>query len=165
MVVGRWNGKTMDLFVADQTQSKYTAPAKVVSAPSRKRASGQSTFYLGFGEDQPWLKGSLDEVMYFSRAITDAHIAELWLADPPAREMEEAAAPVQPAPATPAASSETASTPEPATSAPGPVAVTSKPKAKKKAAAKKKAPAKHRATKKKPKKKHRAKRPTPRRKH
>ena len=64
--------------------SKYVPPVKVATVRNTKRASGESTFYLGYGEDQPWLKGSLDEVMYFSRAVTDAHIAELWLADPPA---------------------------------------------------------------------------------
>lgn len=84
LVVGRWDGHRMDLFVADQTQSKYQPPTLVASALNTLKPSGSSTFYLGYGQDEPWLQGSLDEVMYFDAAISDAHLAELWLADPPA---------------------------------------------------------------------------------
>ncbi len=85
MVVGRWDGQTMELFVAAEGESKYLAPALAASGPSTRKASGISTFYVGYGQDHPWLRGSVDEVGYFDRALSDTHVAELWLADPPAR--------------------------------------------------------------------------------
>ena len=42
-----------------------------------------STFYLGYGEEAPWLHGLLDEAAYFYTPISPTHIKELWLADPP----------------------------------------------------------------------------------
>jgi hypothetical protein len=42
-----------------------------------------SSFYVGYGEEAPWLHGSLDEVAYFDSILSPTHIKELWLADPP----------------------------------------------------------------------------------
>jgi hypothetical protein len=103
MVIGRWNGHTMDLLVAKQGQSKYTPPALAATGTSTRKASGYSTLYLGYGQDHAWLHGSMDEAAYYDKAITDAHLAEMWLADPPAvvGEPAPAAALVSPAAASP----------------------------------------------------------------
>ena len=46
-------------------------------------ASGVSTFYLGFGSQEPWLRGALDEVSYYSFAFNSEQVTFHQLADPP----------------------------------------------------------------------------------
>jgi len=45
--------------------------------------SGQATLYVGYGDQAPWLRGALDEVALFPRALSAHHILEQWMADPP----------------------------------------------------------------------------------
>ena len=48
-----------------------------------KQTSGTSTFYVGFGDKAPWLRGLVDEVAYYPAALSHTHLHEIWLADPP----------------------------------------------------------------------------------
>ena len=48
-----------------------------------RQPSGTATFYVGYGDKAPWLRGALDEVAYFGLDISADHIYEIWLADPP----------------------------------------------------------------------------------
>jgi hypothetical protein len=62
------------------TGREYFTP---VSGPADKWPSGKSTFYVGYGDQAPWLKGSIDEVAYFDHEVSATHLNEIWLADPP----------------------------------------------------------------------------------
>ncbi len=48
-----------------------------------RATSGSSTFYVGYGDKAPWLRGVLDEVAYYPTALSHTHLHEIWLADPP----------------------------------------------------------------------------------
>ena len=48
-----------------------------------KQTSGTSTFYVGYGDKAPWLRGLVDEVAYYPTALSHTHLHEIWLADPP----------------------------------------------------------------------------------
>ncbi|MCW2967853.1 MAG: putative internalin, partial [Solirubrobacteraceae bacterium] len=65
LVVGRISGNLMQLYVAEQGDSKYTPPVLAASGRGAMSSPGSSTFYLGYGQDAPWLHGSLDETAYF----------------------------------------------------------------------------------------------------
>ena len=67
-------------------------------------ASPQWIAYTGLSnaesQDHGWLHGSMDEPAYFDTALSDRHLAEIWLADPPAVVTASApAAETAPAPA------------------------------------------------------------------
>ena len=51
-----------------------------------KQTSGSSTFYVGYGDKAPWLRGVVDEVAYYPKALSHTHLREIWLADPPPKE-------------------------------------------------------------------------------
>jgi hypothetical protein len=51
-----------------------------------RQTSGTSTFYVGYGDKAPWLRGVVDEVAYYPRALSHTHLHEIWLADPPPAE-------------------------------------------------------------------------------
>ncbi|MCW2991993.1 MAG: hypothetical protein JWM73_2587, partial [Solirubrobacterales bacterium] len=84
-VAGAWNGGTMKLWTASGLPSGTNLASVAASAPQGKRPSGYSTFYIGYGQDEPWLRGVMDEVFYYPSALAAGHLQELWLADPPAR--------------------------------------------------------------------------------
>jgi hypothetical protein len=48
-----------------------------------RQTSGTSTFYVGYGDKAPWLRGLVDEVAYYDKALSHTHLHEIWLADPP----------------------------------------------------------------------------------
>ncbi|MCW3014146.1 MAG: hypothetical protein JWO02_1238 [Solirubrobacterales bacterium] len=73
-VVGTWDGHTAILYVDG---------VPVGSAASEKAPSGTSTFYVGYGDLAPWLRGSLDEVAYYDHALTGEHVLWHFEADPP----------------------------------------------------------------------------------
>jgi hypothetical protein len=98
-VAGTWSGGRMRLWKATGDVNPSTVPVAVASATQSKRPSGISTFYIGYGQDVPWLRGVMDEVFYYDKALSTAHLAELWLADPPARPRQAAASAGAPAPA------------------------------------------------------------------
>lgn len=91
-VAGRWNGSTATVYAGTHdgatdctpTSSsgyEWFAPQSVASSSGPSGAG--STFYVGYGEHAPWLRGMLDEVAYFDTDIGATHVEELWLADPP----------------------------------------------------------------------------------
>jgi hypothetical protein len=96
MVVARWGGGKMNLFVTPYDAARpKPGPFLAATGRSGRMPTASSTFYIGYGQDKPWLKGWVDEVSYFDRALSDLHLKELWYADPPAR--GHGAAPTAPA--------------------------------------------------------------------
>jgi len=90
-VAGRWTGGTATIYAGTHddgpldctpstTDLEWFSP---VSLPSTKAPSGTATFYVGYGDQAPWLHGALDEVAYFGHVLSPTHIKEIWLADPP----------------------------------------------------------------------------------
>ncbi len=73
-VVGVWDGVTISIYVNGEIHGQKEAT---------KRPSSSSTFYVGYGEQRPWFKGSLDEVAYYDKALTANRVLEHFLADPP----------------------------------------------------------------------------------
>jgi len=65
-LAGTWSGGTGRLYVNGQLAASGAMP----SPPS-----GTSTFYLGYGDQAPWLHGELDEVAYYDRALSGSRIA------------------------------------------------------------------------------------------
>lgn len=86
-VVGVWDGVNISLYVDGELRA---------SAEATKRPSSSSTFYVGFGEIQPWFKGSLDEVAYYGKALSPNRILEHFLADPPPADTESSETPDTP---------------------------------------------------------------------
>lgn len=84
-VAGTWNRWRMDLWTATGTPGIGNLPKVAATARQPKRPTGTSTFYIGYGENVPWLRGVMDEVFYFAKPLKPQRISELWLADPPAR--------------------------------------------------------------------------------
>jgi parallel beta-helix repeat protein len=73
-VAGTFDGTTARLYVDG---------GQVGTVTSDKAPSGQATFYVGYGDKAPWLRGWVDEVAYFGAALSATHVKEIWLADPP----------------------------------------------------------------------------------
>ncbi len=74
-VVGTWDGVDIRIYV----------DGKLKGTPeSTKRPSCSSTFYVGYGELEPWFAGTLDEVAYYPIGLSSDRVYQLWLADPPA---------------------------------------------------------------------------------
>ncbi len=65
------------------TARLYLDGVHVDSGTSDKATSGSSTFYVGYGDKAPWLRGVMDEVVYYPKALSQTHVREIWLADPP----------------------------------------------------------------------------------
>jgi hypothetical protein len=145
-VAGTWRGGRMTLWKATGAPSTVPAnlPSAVATGLQGQRPSGISTFYIGYGQDVPWLRGTMDEVFYYRAGLTPARLTELWLADPPARPKAAAPAPTS-APAAPSEASTPAATPAKLTiqSKPKKKKAKAKPKAKKRLRAKQKPKAKH----------------------
>jgi hypothetical protein len=75
-VVGVWDGAYLLIYVDGVLHGSGTPAAGVSSA-------GGGTFYVGFGTQEPWFKGALDEVAYYDVALTPARVYQHFLADPP----------------------------------------------------------------------------------
>ena len=71
-----WDGVYASLYINGRLCS-------TVEASVPPFASGASTFYLGFGSQEPWLRGALDEVSYYSFAFNADQVTYHQLADPP----------------------------------------------------------------------------------
>ena len=74
-VVGTWDGVEQKIYVNGDLCG---------AIESTRRPSSISTFYVGYGELAPWLAGSLDEVSYYSTALSAERVYEHFIADPPA---------------------------------------------------------------------------------
>ncbi len=74
-VVGTWDGVE---------QKIYVNGVLCGAIESTKRPSSISTFYVGYGELAPWFKGVIDEVGYYSTALSAERVYEHYIADPPA---------------------------------------------------------------------------------
>lgn len=75
-VVGVWDGAYLLIYVDGVLHGSGTPAAGVSSA-------GGGTFYVGFGTQEPWFKGALDEVAYYDTALTPDRVLQHFLADPP----------------------------------------------------------------------------------
>jgi hypothetical protein len=84
LVIGRWASGHIQLWTATGTPSIHTLPTMVAEGFQPRKPTAESTFYVGYGQDVPWLRGVMDEVFYYDSALSTDHINELWLADPPA---------------------------------------------------------------------------------
>jgi hypothetical protein len=84
LVIGRWASGHIQLWTATGTPSIHTLPTMVAEGFQPRKPTAESTFYVGYGQDGPWLRGVMDEVFYYDSALSTDHINELWLADPPA---------------------------------------------------------------------------------
>ncbi len=73
-----WDGVYASLYIDGQLCGQIEA-----SLPPFP--SGASTLYLGFGSQEPWLRGALDEVSYYSDALSSEQVTYHYLADPPLR--------------------------------------------------------------------------------
>lgn len=73
-VAGTWDGVYARLYVDGELQGAD------VYAPTPP--SGFSTFYVGYGEYAPWIRGDMDEVSYYADALTPERIFEHFIADP-----------------------------------------------------------------------------------
>jgi len=73
-VVGTWDGVYARLYIDGEQQGD------AVYAPMPP--SGFSTFYVGYGEYAPWLRGDMDEVSYYPSALSADRIREHFIADP-----------------------------------------------------------------------------------
>jgi hypothetical protein len=100
-VVGTWDGVEQKIYIDGDLCGQIE---------STKRPSSISTFYVGYGELAPWFAGSLDEVAYFSTALSAERVYEHFIADPPADLAAPEAAPGGPT-AAPAGSSTAATSP------------------------------------------------------
>ncbi len=74
-VVGTWDGVDIRIYVNGKLKG---------TVESTKRPSSASTFYVGYGELEPWFAGTLDEVAYYPIGLSSDRVYQLWLADPPA---------------------------------------------------------------------------------
>jgi hypothetical protein len=74
-VVGTWDGVEQKIYVNGDLCG---------AIESTRRPSSISTFYVGYGELAPWFAGSLDEVGYYSTALSAERVYEHFIADPPA---------------------------------------------------------------------------------
>jgi N-acetylneuraminic acid mutarotase len=74
-VVGVWDGVEQKIYVNGELCGQLE---------STRRPSSISTFYVGYGELAPWFAGSLDEVGYYSSALSAERVYEHYIADPPA---------------------------------------------------------------------------------
>ncbi|HTU15100.1 MAG TPA: LamG domain-containing protein [Solirubrobacterales bacterium] len=102
-VVGVWDGVNISLYVDGEFRA---------SAEATKRPSSSSTFYVGFGEIQPWFKGSLDEVAYYGKALSPNRILEHFLADPPPGDADSSETPDPPVDPKPPVDPETPADPD-----------------------------------------------------
>ncbi len=73
-VVGTWDGRTARIYVNGQLSA---------SAPATKSPSGESTFYIGYGDLAPWFRGYLDEAAYYDHALAPDRVLAHYEADPP----------------------------------------------------------------------------------
>ncbi|MCW2992211.1 MAG: hypothetical protein JWM73_2805 [Solirubrobacterales bacterium] len=87
-VAGTYDGITGKLYVRQSVNPNVTlnAPATVASH-YQDGAGSADTFYLGYGDQlggNGWLRGKLDEVAYYSTALSQQKLTEHFNADPPA---------------------------------------------------------------------------------
>ena len=75
-VVGVWDGAFLMIYVDGLLHGSGTPSAGV------SRAEG-GTFYVGFGTQEPWFQGSIDEVAYYGSALSADRVLQHFLADPP----------------------------------------------------------------------------------
>jgi len=69
-VAATWNGSVSRLYVNG---------VEVASSNSANKApSGTSTFFVGYGDQAPWMHGGLDEVAYYDKALSADDIADRW---------------------------------------------------------------------------------------
>lgn len=99
----------------------YVNGVQVDSKEASKAPSGTPTLYVGFanvGLSQPTFRGLIDEVSYYSKALSGERVHEHYLADPPAvRQAAEAPASVAPAVIAATADSSKAAAPDKAAAA------------------------------------------------
>jgi hypothetical protein len=74
-VVATWDGVDLRIYVNGQLEG---------TTESSRRPSSSSTFYVGFGEIKPWFDGRIDEVAYYSTALTPSRVLQHFMADPAA---------------------------------------------------------------------------------
>ena len=85
-VVGVWDGAFLLIYVDGVLHGSGTPAAGLSSA-------GDGTFYVAFGTQETWFRGSLDEVAYYDIALTPARVYQHFLADPPPPEARPAGCP------------------------------------------------------------------------
>ncbi len=73
-VAGVWDGVNLMIYVDGKLRGV---------TPESKRPGSSSTFYVGYGQIEPWFRGSIDEVAYYDRALSGDRILQHFLADPP----------------------------------------------------------------------------------
>lgn len=90
-VVGTWDGVYARLYIdGDQQGDAVYAPTP---------PSGFSTFYVGYGEYGPWLRGDMDEVSYYATALSPWRIREHFYADPAPQQAHNQSSPAGALPA------------------------------------------------------------------
>lgn len=83
MVVARKSGNHMALWLKQSPAvPTYFNPTPDITGISTYRPGGSPTFYVGYGTWAPWFNGAIDEVSYFTYALTTDQLAYHFYADP-----------------------------------------------------------------------------------
>ena len=70
LITGTWDGQTTRVYVNGREVASSTT--------ANKPPSGTGTFYIGYGDQAPWMHGNLAKVVYLDHAETGAQIATLY---------------------------------------------------------------------------------------
>ncbi len=93
-VAGTFDGSHLRLYERASSAGRPDTPDEMVVGGPKfawlqqvDAPSGSGTFYVGYGDqvhtNTPWFRGQIDEIAYFSKALSDERLYEHWLADPP----------------------------------------------------------------------------------
>jgi len=88
-VAAVYDGITAKLYVRESTSGNTTlTPPATALVHAHDGYESADTLYLGYGTEAPWLRGALDEVVYWGTPLAATKLEQHFNADPPAGDVE-----------------------------------------------------------------------------